>query len=137
MNRVKRIKLENQNRKICAHDRTRECSREKISDLVVQQKKPPASETEILGRTHDCSLLGTASVSKFGYYTTWKWTQTRIIACYDTESQTIVFVSLLFSFKYKVNESLTNDNWHHQFPVRSFLVIQWISEPDQWSPITV
>ena len=52
-------------------------------------------------------------------------------------NKTIVFVSLLFSFNYKVNESLTNDNWHHQFPVRSFLVIQWISEPVIWSPVTV
>ena len=59
--------------------------------------------------------------------------QTRIIAYYDTESQIVVFVSLFFSFNYKVNESLTNDNWHHQFPVRSSLVIQWISEPVTWS----
>ena len=35
------------------------------------------------------------------------------------------------------NESLTNDNWCHQFPVRSSLVIQWICEPVIWSPITV
>ena len=33
----------------------------------------------------------------------------KIIACYDTESRQ-VFVSLHFSFNYKVNESLTNDN---------------------------
>ena len=52
-------------------------------------------------------------------------------------NKTIVFVSLHFSFNYKVNESLTNDNWHHQFPVRSSLVIQWISEPVIWSPATV
>ena len=51
--------------------------------------------------------------------------------------KTIVFVSLLFSFNYKVNESLTNDNWHHQFRVRSSLVIQWISEPVVSSRITV
>ena len=66
----KRIILENQNIKTCAHDRPRECSAEKISALVTSEQKPPASGTNTLGRTHDCELLGTASVSKFGHYTT-------------------------------------------------------------------
>ena len=34
------------------------------------EQKPSASGTKTLGRTHDCALLGTASVSKFGHYTT-------------------------------------------------------------------
>ena len=62
--------------------------------------------------------------------------QTRIRACCDTESQTVVCVSWLFSFNYKVNESLTNDNWHHQFPFRSSFGIQCTSEPVIWSPKT-
>ena len=62
--------------------------------------------------------------------------QTRTIACCDTESQTVVCVSWLFSFNYKVNESLTNDNWHHQFPFRSSFGIQCTSEPVIWSPKT-
>ena len=66
----KRIILENQNIKTCAHDRTREWSAEKISALVTSEQKPPASVTNILGRTHDCALLGTGSVSKFGHCTT-------------------------------------------------------------------
>ena len=66
----KRIILENQNIKTCAHDRTREWSAEKTSALVTSEQKPPASGTNILGRTHDCALLGTGSVSKYGHYTT-------------------------------------------------------------------
>ena len=62
--------------------------------------------------------------------------QTRTIACCDTESQTIVCVSWLFSFNYKVNESLINDNWHHQFPFRFSLGTQCTSEPVIWSPKT-
>ena len=82
----------------------------KFQPQWTSEHKPPASGTKTLGRTNDCALLETASVSKFGHHTTEKRTQTRIIACYDIESQTVVFVSLLFSFNYKVNESLTNDN---------------------------
>ena len=61
------MKLENQNIKTCARDRPREFSAEKVSALVTSEQKPPASGTKSLGRTHNCVLLGTASVSKFGH----------------------------------------------------------------------
>ena len=46
----KRIILENQNIKTCAHDRTREWSAEKISALVTSEQKPPASGTNTPGQ---------------------------------------------------------------------------------------
>ena len=44
----------------------------KFQPQWTSEQKPPASGTKTLGRTHDCALPGTASVSKFGHYTTEK-----------------------------------------------------------------